>query len=231
MVTQTAAQTSSNSSPREDKFRNRLWELYFKFLDHQTAENIWWQLLTPEERIQLRSLEEACRVRGRGVGMYARVKHLSLEAAIVELTRFLGFPEIDYLYLCQELFHFTGERIGPLETESSPQVISTVTGMPAWDSDRNQLWFEGQVVRQYRGRTVATRIHRILDAFREEGWPCRIDDPLPNGPDSGRLRSAISKLNEGLSGIRFFADGSGEGILWEPFNHPIITEDQATESI
>lgn len=231
MVTPTAAQTSRDSSPREDKFRSQLWELYFKFLDRQTAEKIWWQLLTPEERIRLGSWEEAYRVRGRGVSIYARAKNLSLEAAIVQLSHYFGFPEIDYLYHCQELFHFTGERIGPLETGTTPRVNSTVTDIPAWDSDRNELWFQGQIVRKYRGRTIATRVHCILDVFHEESWPSRIDDPLPNGPDSGRLRSAIAKLNEGLSDIRFFADGSGEGILWEPFNHSNITEYQISESI
>ena len=70
-------------------------------------------------------------------------------------------------------------------------------------------------VRRLRGMKVAKNVARILDAFEEEGWPDRIDDPLPGGRKPPRLRGAVATLNRGLSAIKFRADGTGEGILWE----------------
>lgn len=222
MVTQSASQADGNCSPREEKFRSRLWDLYYKFLDPNTAENIWFQLLTLEERAKLGSLSEAYEIKGRGISIYARAKNVSLEAAIVELTRHMGFPEIDYLYLSQELSHFTGEQISPL--------VSVPEEKPKWYPDRNELWFQGECVRSVNGRTIATNLHPILDVFEEEGWPSRIDDPLPNGPDSERLRSTVYTLNRGLQSILFRADGAGEGIRWERLEHTEHTEDQTSES-
>lgn len=233
MVTQSAAQTANNSSPREKKFRKHLWELYSRFLTPNAAEKIWWQLLTQEERARLGSLEESFQLRGRGVSIYARAKHLSLEAATVDLSHYWGYPEIDYLYLCQELFHFTGERIGPLSMNASPRAITASTEKPYWDSDRNQLWYGGEIVRQVRRGSVPFNIILILDAFEEMGWPTRIKDPLPGPPDPERLRATISSLNGPRGSVnrirlmKFSADGTGNGVIWEPLS----SEDQILESI
>jgi hypothetical protein len=60
----------------------------------------------------------------------------------------------------------------------------------------------------------AINIIPILDAFQEEDWPSRIDDPLPGGRDPVRLAGAIRSLNDGLERIEFGKDGSGEGVVW-----------------
>ena len=52
------------------------------------------------------------------------------------------------------------------------------------------------------------------DAFQEEEWPDRIDDPLPGGADSVRIAAAVMSLNSSLSRIRFPKDGTGEGVSW-----------------
>jgi hypothetical protein len=57
-------------------------------------------------------------------------------------------------------------------------------------------------------------------AFEEEGWPPRIDDPLPPSPEidaKSRLRYTIKSLNKRQKKqlIHFMGDGSGEGIMWE----------------
>lgn len=57
--------------------------------------------------------------------------------------------------------------------------------------------------------------HLILSAFDEQGWSERIDDPLPGGADSQRLRETIRSLNERQNAIVFKADGSGKGVTWE----------------
>jgi hypothetical protein len=64
---------------------------------------------------------------------------------------------------------------------------------------------------------------RILKAFQEEGWPVRIDDPLPfqKGIDSkSRLRDTVKALNRSQQVLRFHLDGTGEGVRWELLNDP-----------
>jgi hypothetical protein len=60
----------------------------------------------------------------------------------------------------------------------------------------------------------------VLAAFAEEGWPPRIDDPLPpcgEPTPKNRLRFTIRRLNayQQQPLIRFFADGTGQGVRWE----------------
>ena len=67
----------------------------------------------------------------------------------------------------------------------------------------------------------------ILSAFEEEGWPPRIDDPLPPAVDCDpkqRLRDTIKSLNRNrkLVRIRFKGDGTGQGVLWELTRGPAI---------
>lgn len=69
-------------------------------------------------------------------------------------------------------------------------------------------------------RQVAPRQTLILEAFEEQGWPERIDDPLPReqGMDRIRLlRDTLRNLNRTLRGwpIRFAADGTKRGIRWQ----------------
>jgi hypothetical protein len=66
----------------------------------------------------------------------------------------------------------------------------------------------------------AAAAQRILDAFEEEDWPWRIADPLP--PLEGRLqaqrlRKQVYALNRRMTvrRIRFFLDGTGQGLCWE----------------
>ena len=84
---------------------------------------------------------------------------------------------------------------------------------PSWDSDKGELTFAGRVVRKVAPQ--ATNLRPILSSFEEEGWPDRILDPLPAGPDPQRLRDAIGDLNRGLFEIRFAADGTGQRVEWK----------------
>jgi hypothetical protein len=77
------------------------------------------------------------------------------------------------------------------------------------------LWYGGQIVKKCP--RSARNLILILQAFQEEGWKSRIDDPLPpsKGKDpSGRLRDAVRGLNAIQSVLLFRADGAGEGVLW-----------------
>jgi len=90
--------------------------------------------------------------------------------------------------------------------------------VPEWDKERQELRVGGLVVKQFK--VPAPNQEMILAAFQEEGWPPRIDDPLP--PQAGqnpsrRLHDTIMSLNRHQKQplIRFSGDGSGEGVRWE----------------
>jgi len=91
------------------------------------------------------------------------------------------------------------------------------TRIPHWDADLQELRFDGQVVKQFK--VPAPNQEMVLAAFQEEGWPPRVDDPLPPAADQEpkrRLHDTIVSLNRTLKRplIRFLGDGSGEGVRW-----------------
>jgi hypothetical protein len=60
----------------------------------------------------------------------------------------------------------------------------------------------------------------VLNAFEEEGWPKRIDDPLRPDPDQDakrHLHDTIRRLNRNRRAplIHFSGDGTGEGVIWD----------------
>ena len=76
----------------------------------------------------------------------------------------------------------------------------------------------GRIVKQFR--VPGQNQEAILMAFEEEGWPHRIDDPLPYSAGvkaKYRLHFTIGRLNQSVKQrlIRFFGDGTGEGICWK----------------
>jgi hypothetical protein len=109
-------------------------------------------------------------------------------------------------YVAMRLFAEFRSSIERSLAEGKPQWSATVDGQ--WVGE---LRFGGRTVR--RVRHAAANLRRILSAFEEDGWPTRIDDPTPDG-DSLKRYDAIKQLNKGLEGIRFRADGTGDGIEW-----------------
>jgi hypothetical protein len=89
---------------------------------------------------------------------------------------------------------------------------------PHWDGERRELRLGGILVKQFK--LPSPNQETILAAYEEEGWPPRIDDPLPQisglNPKR-RLHDTIKSLNRNQKsgGLRFMGDGSGEGVLWE----------------
>ena len=91
--------------------------------------------------------------------------------------------------------------------------------VPSWDRDRQELRWGDTVVKQFK--VPAPNQELILAAFQEDGWPVRIDDPLPPHPEldpKRRLHDTINSLNRSqkLPLIRFLGDGSGQGVRWCP---------------
>lgn len=113
--------------------------------------------------------------------------------------------------------HLSGRRFGIGE----PVARAVETNVPQWDRDRQELRVGNRVVKRFKA--PAPNQEAILAAFEEEDWPTRIDDPLPPRVDldpKRRLHDTINSLNRNqkLRLVRFFGDGSGEGIRWE-FSH------------
>lgn len=91
--------------------------------------------------------------------------------------------------------------------------------VPRWDAVERELWFGDLLLKRF-GRP-APNVELILATFEEEGWPERIDDPLPpraNSDEATRLRNQVHALNKRLKKrlIFFYLDGTGKGICWKP---------------
>lgn len=90
--------------------------------------------------------------------------------------------------------------------------------LPYWNADRGELTYCGHLVKHFDQK--AKNQKAILAAFQEEGWPERIDDPLPQDAVDAkeRLHDAIKNLNRHQAAplIHFRGDSTGEGVLWEP---------------
>lgn len=90
---------------------------------------------------------------------------------------------------------------------------------PVWDPEVRELRFGKQVVKRFR--VPAPMQELILTVFQEEGWPRRIDDPLPRSGEvsaKDRLHEAIKSLNRNQRPlrIRFGGNGDANGVIWEP---------------
>jgi hypothetical protein len=88
---------------------------------------------------------------------------------------------------------------------------------PTWDRDRHELRVDGQLVKIFK--LPSPNQEMVLAAFDEEGWPARIDDPLPPSTDlepKRRLHDTIKSLNRNQKArlVRFMGDGTGQGIQW-----------------
>lgn len=89
---------------------------------------------------------------------------------------------------------------------------------PRWDRARQELRVGSRLIKAFK--VPATNQEAILAAFEEEDWPPRIDDPLPiklNLDPKRRLHDTINSLNRNqkCALLRFFGDGSGQGVRWE----------------
>lgn len=95
---------------------------------------------------------------------------------------------------------------------------ATPQPQPSWDRDRHRLLVGADLVKEYK--VPSPNQETILTAFEEDGWPPRIDDPLPMAPSiepKRRLQDTIKSLNRNQRQrlLRFMGDGTGEGVRWE----------------
>jgi hypothetical protein len=89
---------------------------------------------------------------------------------------------------------------------------------PHWDVANRVLMVDRYVIKRFK--RISPNQEMVLSVFEEEGWPMRIDDPLSPKDDiepKSRLHDTIKHLNRRhrFELIRFFGDGTGEGVCWE----------------
>jgi hypothetical protein len=112
-------------------------------------------------------------------------------------------------------------QVSGLLGRQSPQIKTENPELqaPVWNSTRRELLWNGHVIKCFRSPAVNQQL--IVEAFQEENWPTRIDDPLPPLPgkeSSRRLNDTIKCLNRHQvnSLLHFRGDGLGNGVIWEP---------------
>jgi PHD/YefM family antitoxin component YafN of YafNO toxin-antitoxin module len=119
----------------------------------------------------------------------------------------------------QELNAQRYENAGQSLNQSADQNIGANRHpAPCWDRERRELRIGNVVVKRFKW--PAENQEQVLDAFEEEGWPTRIDDPLVPHPKicpKRRLHDTLKCLNrKQVNGfIKFRGDGTGQGVLLE----------------
>lgn len=120
----------------------------------------------------------------------------------------VGLARIEAVPLVNErIVHEAANRLRKMTVRE----VEIPLSKPEWNDDTSTIRLGNQSAKV---RPTAKNLVPILRVFEEEGWPARIDDPLPKGPNGERLRNSIKQLNKTVGFIRFTADGKGEGILW-----------------
>ena len=109
-------------------------------------------------------------------------------------------------------------RAAVLDSAIRQDVESAQPPVPHWDRERRELRVQGRLVKRFKVRSPNQET--ILAAFEEEGWPPRIDDPLPPRPEQDpkrRLQDTIKCLNRHQQNrlVRIIGDGTGKGVRWE----------------
>jgi hypothetical protein len=123
----------------------------------------------------------------------------------------------------QTCFVLTGKGLAEISHHaaqpSSEEPAAREARAPRWEGSERQLWWGNSLVKEFR--VPAANQERVLAALQEEGWPTRIDDPLPPEPNldpKSRLHDTIKALNrhQRCRLLRFSGDGRGWGVCWHP---------------
>ena len=130
-----------------------------------------------------------------------------------------------------EVCRFTKTAIG-MRDHTMDESKQPGAETPFWDRDRKELRIGNFVVKRFRW--PAENQERVLNAFQEEGWPSRIDDPIvphANICPKRRLHDTLKCLNRKQDNeiIKFRGDGTGQGVLLE-INWKAINGDQAFQN-
>ena len=110
------------------------------------------------------------------------------------------------------------ESAAPEPARKISPVPSSEPSEPVWDKELRELRVGDQLVKRFR--VPAPNQELVLTVFQEDGWPLRIDDPLPPRHDidpKRRLHDTVNCLNRNQRNplIQFSGDGKGEGLRWK----------------
>ena len=164
------------------------------------ATRLWERVLTEQDRQQLGGSLEQCYPRLGTAGMWMQIRRVSLERAVIEVARELGF-------LDQPTANWLLREVGE-ELPRSPSA-----SLPAWDRKSGILRLGKHTIRRIRVMKDPSNIQQILDAFQAAGWPARIPNPLSLGQQ--QLHESLRSLHWGLKKLRFRSQEGGRAITWE----------------
>jgi hypothetical protein len=132
------------------------------------------------------------------------------------------FEPLSCFLLCDKGSFLAKEALAPERNGEWRETICLASidpgSIPDWDPCKRELRLANLLVKQFK--QPATDQITVLNAFQEDGWPERIDDPLaPNGHQDSkrRLHNTINNLNRNQRAhlIRFSGNGQGTGIAWK----------------
>lgn len=199
-----------DESDKSFVFQQRAYESAYLYVkSFEAAREMWTSLLTDSERKSLGGTDEALDSLYRELstaGIWARLWKISTQRAVVELAYQLE-------YLSETKAHWLLKEMGE---ESATLVMATVSrAKPKWDPETGKLYYRDQIIRKLRKTKDLTNIHLILDTFEEDGWPSRIDSPIPNDSSGERLHETIRSLKKDLIGITFSVQEGGQAVVWQ----------------
>lgn len=187
--------------------------LYYQIINNSIAiDQTWSSILTEQERQRYDREWPDHRVGETSiVGTYCYLKQCSINTAIIEIARDLGLTsQINYQRLLNEINELPTNRVCTIER-------------PSWHREVRELMWGEQVIRKVARFNQQNQVVMVFDAFEQQGWCNRIDDPIVPR-DAVRLNETIRTLNNKLLVIRFSSDGSGSGIRWRVVPDPGMTQ-------
>ncbi len=122
----------------------------------------------------------------------------------------------------------------PVYTAEESDLLAEIAAVPRWDRESRVLSVGGWIVKRYR--LPSPNQEAVLSAFQQEGWPHRINDPLGFLADLDpkyRLYHTIGRLNQHQRQplLRFYGDGTGEGVCWELCDVVSVSAAQAVDRL
>jgi len=179
MPTRSDRRSKSPAAPSQ-KAVTELQEATLRVCHTYATQLLWDRVLTPGERKRLQvDLPTAYHECGGIVGIWCRLRGGCGENAVIEINHKLGLMSDTTREWLRREFGLSGGTVTPechLE----------------WCNETGELRLNDEVIRKIR-RGVAANVDVVLDAFQEEGWPRRIDNPLTDSSD--RLRETVRSLN------------------------------------
>ncbi|MDA1051990.1 MAG: response regulator [Planctomycetota bacterium] len=142
---------------------------------------------------------------------------LAVRAIALGAQDYLCKDQIDRQQLLRSIRYAITRHARVRDIPSTLLSVRSVTSRPSWQLATKELIFGGVLIKQFS--RASENQECVLAAFEEEGWPPRIDDPLPPRDEvdmKERLRATVRSLNHRhlQEVIRFYADGTGTGYRW-----------------